>query len=729
VVNRLRAASEARVVHITAPAGYGKTTLLAQWAARDPRPFAWVSLDRRDNDPAALLTYLASAIDAIQQVDPMVFRAAASASDSLWSTGIPRIGAALASASRPIVLVLDDFHVLDHRDCLDAIEPLVSSLTEGSQLVISARADGEPPLARLRAAGLLHELGARDLGLSDSDAKSLLDRAGVTVTDDEAAALNERAEGWPAGLYLAALFLKDAEVSPAEAISSFSGQDQFVVDYFRSELLSRLKPSEVEFLTRASVLDRMSGPVCDEVTGRSDSAKRLEAFAHANLFLLPLDHDRRWYRFHHLFQDMLRSELERIDPTAVPELHRRAAAWHERHGHAEHAIDHAFAARDMDGVAQLVGRHALPFYRSGRVVTVERWLQWFDEPDVLGRQPALAGFGAWVNALRGRTEEAERYAYALEHSVQDVRMPDGTASARPWADLVRALLCRHGISQMGADASKALDGLAPASYWRPPALVLAAVANLLEGEVEEAEQLFGRGAEESAGAGAVYAGVVAHSELALLALDRGDRRQADIELARADEFLENQPIEEYLPAVIKLAASARLALEYGQAATARELLLTSARMRPHLSRAIPWFAVQTRLELARVHLALADVDGAKTLLREADDVIRHRPDLGTLVPEASDLRHGLANASGLGNGWASTLTAAELRLLPLLTTHLSFREIAERLFVSRNTVKSQAISVYRKLDASSRSEAIERAVALGLVDAPASAPPGFTPTG
>jgi LuxR family maltose regulon positive regulatory protein len=152
-------------------------------------------------------------------------------------------------------------------------------------------------------------------------------------------------------------------------------------------------------------------------------------------------------------------------------------------------------------------------------------------------------------------------------------------------------------------------------------------------------------------------------------------------------------------------------------------------MRPHLSRAIPWFAVQTRLELARVHLALADVDGAKTLLREADDVIRHRSELGTLVPQASELRKGLANASSLGDGWASTLTAAELRLLPLLTTHLSFREIAERLFVSRNTVKSQAISVYRKLDASSRSEAIERAVALGLVDAPASAPPGFTPTG
>lgn len=730
LVKRLRGASDARVVRVTAPAGYGKTTLLAQWADRDPRPFAWISLEDRDNDPVSLLTYVAAALDGVHHVDPAVFRAAASASDSFWSTGVPRVGAALASTPEPIVLVLDDVHVLHDRDCLDAIEPLAKSLSAGSQLVLSGRSDTDLPLARLRAAGRLHELGPAELSLDDSEARSLLAAAGVTVSADEAARLNERAEGWAAGLYLAALFLKESETSPAEAIASFAGDDRFVVDYLRAEHLSRLKRSEIEFLTRTSVLDRMSGALCDEVLERKDSARRLQALEEGNFFVVALDHRREWYRFHHLFQEMLRSELERTEPELIPDLHRRAASWCERNGLPEAAIEHASASGDADQVARLVVQFTLPYYRSGRVATVERWLGRFDEPELLARYPAVAAFGAWVYALRGRPDEADRFAYALEHSGREGPMPDGSASVRSWAALVRALLCRRGVEAMRADALESFETLAPLSYWRPQALLFTGVGALFEGEEERASELLTASAEEAAGSGAVYTGVVAHSELALLALDRRDLTAAATELARAEEFLQDQPVEGYLPAAIKLAADARLALELGQAATANELLLSAARMRPGLSLAIPWFAVQTRLELARAHLALADANGAKTLLREADDLIRHRPELGTLVRQAADLRTALTSAAGAGDGWASTLTAAELRLLPLLTTHLSFREIAERLHVSRNTVKSQAISVYRKLDASSRSEAIERAVALGLLDASVHAgPSAFTPTG
>lgn len=282
---------------------------------------------------------------------------------------------------------------------------------------------------------------------------------------------------------------------------------------------------------------------------------------------------------------------------------------------------------------------------------------------------------------------------------------------------------------MRVDAELALGELSLSSFWRPPALLLLAVGHLLEGDLEPAEELLAETAIEAAGSGAVYAGVVAHAELALLALSRGDRDKAALELADGQAFLQNQPVEEYVPAAIQLAAGARLAVELGQSATARKLLVRAMRLRGYFNRAIPWFGVQTRLELARAHLSIADVDGARTLLREAEDVIRHRPEMGTLGPQAQELRAQLANVASFDGGWASTLTAAELRLLPLLTTHLSFREIAERLFVSRNTVKSQAISVYRKLDASSRSEAIERAVELGLVDAPASPSPSFTPWG
>jgi LuxR family maltose regulon positive regulatory protein len=727
LVNRLRASHDARVFSVAAPAGYGKTTLLAQWAARDERPFAWVSLESRDDDPVALLTYIAAALDSVHPIDPGVFRAAAAASDSLWSTGLPRLGAALAGMPTPVVLVLDDVHELRHRDCLDALEPLAKHLIGGSQLVLLGHADCGLPLARIRADRRLVEVGPADLALSDSEARSLLEGVGVDLSEAEAGELNSRAEGWAAGLHLAALFMQEA--GDQAAISSFTGKDRFVADYLRLEHLSRLKPADVKFLTRTAVLDRMSGPLCNEVLVRGDSGRRLRALEGANFFVVGLDHHREWYRYHHLFRDMLRSELERLEPELVGVLNRRAASWSERNGFPEAAIEYAAAGSDVDAVARLVSACALPFFRSGRVVTVERWFRWFDEPELLEQYPAVAAFGAWVHALRGRPDDAERFAYALEHSRHDGPMPDGSASPRPWAALVRALLCHRGIASLRADAELALAELGSSSFWRAPALLFLGIGFLFEGEVERAEEIFAETTEEAVGSGAIYVGVVAHSELALLALDRGDPARAETELAKADDLLENQPIEEYLPAAIKVAAGARLALAKGQAATARALLVTGMRMRGHLSRAIPWFGVQTQVELARSHLALADVDGARTLLRESEDILQRQPDLGTLRAQAENLRSQLATAPGIDDGWASTLTAAELRLLPLLTTHLSFREIAERLFVSRNTVKSQAISVYRKLDASSRSEAIERALQLGLVDAPVSSPSAFTPSG
>jgi LuxR family maltose regulon positive regulatory protein len=726
LVNRLRAAHDARIFTITAPAGYGKTTLLAQWAHSDPRPFAWVSLDSRDDDPASFLTYVAEALDRVHRIDPAVFRAAAG-SESIWSIAVPRLCAALASMPEPIVLVLDDVHELKHRDCVDVLEPLAKHCTGGSQLVLSGHADPGVPLARIRADRRLVEIGLADLALSDTEARKLLSAVGLTVTEDEALELNRRTEGWAAGLHLAALVMQDS--ADPQPIASFDGSDRFVVDYLRGEHLSRLKKADIEFLTRTAVLDRMSGPLCDELLGRTDSARRLEALEEANFFVVALDHHREWYRYHHLFREMLRSELARHEPELVADLHRKAAVWCERNGFAEAAVEHAAAGGDLDTLARLIGSFSMPFYRNGRAATLERWFGWFDSPELLEHYPAVATFGAYIHALRGRPHEAERFGYGVEHSTFEGSMPDGSASVRSWAALVRALFCARGAAAMRADASSAIDELSPMSFWRPSALLYLGVALLLEGEHEKAEEILTQAAQEARGLGAIYAGAVAHSELVLLGLDRGDLAQAELQLAQGQALLENQPVDEYLPAALHLAASARCALAKGQAATARELLVGAMRLRPQVSHVIPWFGVQTLLELARSHMELADVDGARTLLREAQDVIQRRSDLGTLPQQVNELSAKLAGTVGLDHGWASTLTAAELRLLPYLTTHLSFREIAERLFVSRNTVKSQAISVYRKLDASSRSEAIERATQLGLVDTPSPSGPGFTPSG
>jgi LuxR family transcriptional regulator, maltose regulon positive regulatory protein len=363
-----------------------------------------------------------------------------------------------------------------------------------------------------------------------------------------------------------------------------------------------------------------------------------------------------------------------------------------------------------------VTKLVFPLYRTGRVTTVERWLDLFDEMQLLQRYPAVAVFGVWLHALRGRPDLAERWALAVESSDSEEPMPDGSSLAA-WAAAVRALLCRGGVEQMEMDAAFAVAELRAASPWRPVSLLMQGMAALLSGHADEADRILGRAGEAAAADGAAYAGVVAHSERALLAIERADLASAESEVALASAFVDDAPSADYVVTAIMLAASARLAIARGQGARARETLATAQRVRPMMTHALSWFAVQSRLELAKAHLSLSDAAGAATLVREADDVIRRRPRLGTLVQQAEDVRARLSTVADQASGWASTLTAAELRLLPLLTTHLSFREIAERLFVSRNTVKTQAISLYRKLDASSRSEAIDRAIELGLVDA------------
>jgi LuxR family transcriptional regulator, maltose regulon positive regulatory protein len=701
-----------RVVSAVAPSGYGKTTLLGQWAARDRREFAWVSLDHCDNDPVVFLTYVAEAINAESTTDPALDKALTSPG-ALWAHGVPRLVAALATRPEPLVLVLDDVHELTNPDCLDALAALLRHVPRGSQLVLAGRAEARLGLSKLRADGELLELGPAELALNDAEALALLTAARADVTTAQAEALNKRAEGWAAGLYLAALAVKGGSSS----VASFGGADRFITDYLRAEALNRVEPAQLEFLLRTAVLDHMCASLCDAVLERDGSAQVLEQLERENLFVVALDHQRSWFRYHHLFREMLQAELERREPDLIATLNRRAASWCTAHGHPEAAIEYTAAAGDVDELARLVTKLTFAYYRSGRVTTVERWFAQFDDSELLQRYPAIAVFGVWLHALRGRPEAAERWALALETAESGEPMPDGS-TLEAWTAMVRALLCKQGVEQMQTDAEFASSHLPPTSPWHPVSLLLRGMPVLLSGDLDRADAILGQAAEAAVAGGAVWAGVVARSQRALLALERGDLAAAESELALADAFVEDGPSTDYVATAISLAVRARLSIAKGQRAQARTTLAVAQHTRPLMTHALPWFAVHALLQLARAHLALSDAAGATALYREADDILRRRPGLGTLEADARDVRAKLSTVVDQSSGWASTLTAAELRLLPLLTTHLSFREIAERLFVSRNTVKTQAISIYRKLDASSRSEALERAIELGLVDAP-----------
>jgi LuxR family maltose regulon positive regulatory protein len=297
------------------------------------------------------------------------------------------------------VLVLDDLHAVTNPSCLDVLAALVDYVPAGSQIAIASREDPALPLARWRAHGLVHEIGVPDLRLDEEEAGLLLEAAGVELDADALSALTEHTEGWPAGLYLAALSLLAGAPSPASP-AGFTGGDRFTSEYFRFELLSRLPPAEAEFLQYTSVLDRMCGGLCDAVLETTRSADTLESLEHRNCFVVPLDRRAEWYRYHHLFGELLRNELERSEPDISPELNRRAMAWCIANDLPEAAAVYGHAAGETDTVAGLVDALALPTYYDGRMETLDEWLAWFGD-DELVRYPALAVIGAWVRALTG----------------------------------------------------------------------------------------------------------------------------------------------------------------------------------------------------------------------------------------------------------------------------------------------------------------------------------------
>ena len=711
-LDRLRASPDTPVVSVVGPPGYGKSALLSQWARDTPRRVAWVSIEDEDNDPAVLLAYIAAALDRVQPIDVDVLRTRAPPGMSVAATVARRIATAMGGMVDPVALALDHTELLHNHQCRDAIAELAVHVPPGGQLVLASRGQPPVPVASLRARGSVLEIGVEDLAMDEPEARALIEGAGVELADSEVAELVLHTEGWPVGLYLAAQALRSGGRRPTAGFA-FSGDDRLMADYLRTELLSRVPRGRMSFMTRTSVLERMCGPLCDAVVDGTRSASLLEAMEGSNLLLVPLDRRREWYRYHKLFQQLLRAELTQREADVVAKLHARAAAWYEANGLPEMAITHAQAGGDADQVARLVTARTLVAYAGGRLETVDRWFQWFDDHDLIDRYPSVAVLGAVLRAVMGQPGAAERWAAVGERASVTETLPDGSP-LEAWQAQLRAFLCRHGVGQMRRDAVLARDGLAPGSQWRASALALEGISWLLDGEPERADPILAQAVEVGLDVGALPATAAALAQRGIVAIGRGDWADAEALAEQGRAILRDGHLDDYGPGTIVHALMARTAARRGDLPRAREHLGHAARLRPQLTYAMPFLAVQTLLELARGYLALADAAGARVVLREAGAILRLRPDLGSLPREAAELRSTL-DTLHVGSVGASSLTTAELRLVPLLSTHLSFPEIGDRLHVSRHTVKTQAISVYRKLGVSSRSEAIERVRAIGLL--------------
>jgi LuxR family maltose regulon positive regulatory protein len=714
LIERLARGDARPIVLVVAPPGYGKTTLLSQWAEHNGQAFAWVSVEEPDNDPKVLLTYVAEALDAVEPIDGRVFDALASAASSVPGSVVPRLGSALSSMASPVVLVIDDVHVLRNQECRAALSVLADHVPGGSRLALAGRAQPPLQIARLRAEGKIIEIGPRDLSLTPSEASSVLRNAGVALSEDDVAELHRRTEGWPAGLYLAALYLREGGPFAGAAVS-FGGDDRLVSEYVESEFLARISPDQRGFLTRTAVLERLCGPLCDAVLELSGSAATLADLARSNLLLVPLDRRGEWYRYHHLFRDMLLAELGRLEPGLMPVLRRRAAHWCLGNGLPEEALEYSMAAGDVDGAARLVGQLTVPAYRRGRVTTIQRWFGWLEDHGGIGAHPMTAVLASFFSALTGRPVEAERWADAVDRwQYGDPARPEDPF-AEAWAALLRAMLCRRGADQMRADADEAVAGFAAGSFPTPKPALLQGIARILCGDLDGGDVSLEDAVSVGEQVGSPEHVAIGLCERSLVAIARSQWDRAEALAGQAGTVLRQAGIEESYATPLVSAVRARTAMHRADLPAVHQELARAQRLRPLLTYALPHLAVQARIELARVHLALTDQAGATTLMREIDELLKRRPGLGTLAGQATALRAQVAGERGSSVPRASALTAAELRLLPLLSTHLSFPEIAAEMFLSRNTIKSEANSIYRKLGASSRSQAVARSRELGLL--------------
>jgi LuxR family maltose regulon positive regulatory protein len=703
LVNALRR-SRARVVKVIAPAGWGKTTLAAQWAAAETRPWIWLSVDAHDNDAVIFLKHVMAGIERVTPLGPPALTARTQRAAAEGQVRLARSAAALRTSTAPVLIVVDNVDLLHTIEATRVLRMLVEDAPSGSTIVLVARVEPIFETAALSERGEVKEVTTIELALSEKDAAAVLRTGDPELAPANTDDVVRRFEGWPAGLYLASLAL--AEGAAGEPEKLLTGSDRYLADYMRSEYLAQLRPQELRFVERTSILENLNAALCDSVMQRKDSSARLKRLARLQLTIADGETpgERRYPR---LLRELLTTELEGNEPLAPAALHRRAADWYLGHGDPDSALDHAQAAEDPARVASLLSEMALAASSSLRMGVVEQAVMSFDALYALDKYPNIAVHGSWIHAFRGRNAAATRWLNSAEAGLR--RDSRNVAAISPRIAVVNAALCRRGPRQMLADAGAAMAALAPRSAWYPAALHMRACAALLVGAPDDAQALLAA-AVRSPAAG-TETRMIALAQLSLLARDRDDPETAERLAAEASALaakLDGAPT-----AAIALAAHASAVLRHGSWTDAREDVRAADELCALVTDALPWLAIQIRLELARCYLTMRDHASAQAHVEGIDRLLDARPRVGVLVDRARALRHEISSLPR-PETHSGGLTPAELRLLPFLATHLAFREIADELDVSRNTVKTQAISIYRKLGVKSRSEAISAAAGLGV---------------
>jgi LuxR family transcriptional regulator, maltose regulon positive regulatory protein len=713
----LRSGEGCTLTLVDAPAGSGKTTALAQWLAADADRLSacWFSVDPSDNDPTRFWTYAIMAVrEAIPGFGDASLAALRGGADIATSVLPPAVNE-LAAASTRLALVVDDYHLIRNPAIHRQVEQLLDHLPDGVQVVISTRADPPLPLSRWRGRGQLAELRAADLRFSGAEASALMERMRLDVRADDVERLVERTEGWAAGLSLAGLSMSGRD-DTSGFVRDFAGTDRHVLDYLGSEVLAGLAPEAQRFLVRSSVLQRLSGPLCDAVLERRGSGRLLQELEHSNAFVVPLGGTREWYRLHHLFGEVLQSELRAEHAGLVPLLHRRASRWFAVEGMTFEAIEHAVEAGDAGLVADLLSPVSLAYLGGGQVDTVRSWLDRLGEESVAA-DPRLCLVAGTGQIVLGDDPEMTRWLDRAEELPYDGSLPGGPATIEAGVATVRGVVTSGRLSEHLEAARRAVElERGDQTIWWPLACAGLATALYWTGDREGARPYV----EVAARSPLPLLASAAYGYLGMMAADNGDAAAADHYLSEGERLGEEHKLLTSPPYGRVLLARGRAhGLRGARAASISSLESSVAVLRPgpypvELADALLWLA-QAR------HLA-GSGESARAACGEARIVLDDFAELGILAErwEATErLLSGEEPSDTVAEPLAiDELSARELDVLRMLPTALSEAEIGQELFISYHTVHSHVRTIYRKLGTSSRAQTVERARATGLLPAP-----------
>ena len=651
LIERLNQGLHRKLSLISAPAGFGKTTLVSEWVAGCNEVkqeaagglkvhTAWLSLDEADSDPARFLTYL---VAAFRTIAPDMGEGSLGFLQSAQTVPIEPVLIALlndlATISSKIILVLDDYHLVDSKAVDEAITYLIEHLPPQLHLAITTREDPQLPLARLRARNQLTELRAADLRFTPLEAANFLAGMGINLSPDEIAVLDERAEGWIAGLQLAALAMQGSQNIP-EFIRAFTGDHRYILDYLVEEVLQRQPAPTRSFLLQTSILDRLHGPLCDAVTGQANGSTQLEALERGNFFVVPLDDAasgtgaRRWYRYHHLFADVLQTFLKAEQPDQVAALHKRASVWYEQHGAASDAVRHALAAEDFARAADMIERAFPEMGRSRQEATLLSWFKALPEALVRDR-PVLCNIYAGVLMQTGAMEGVEGWLQAAERWLTPVpegrEQPEISSTAMVVVDQAEfrrlpgaVAVHRAGQALMFGKvdetiqyAQKALD-LSPEDDFlrRGGAGALQGLAFWARGDLEAARQIYPEGIANLQRAGNQADAIGCALALADILIAQGHLHQAMGIYEQALRLASERGEPNMRGTADMRVGMSELHYEQNDLLAAAQCLVKAKEQGEHTG--LPQNRSRWRVAMARVRAAEGDLPGALDLLDEAE---------------------------------------------------------------------------------------------------------------